>query len=528
MTKARRRDFAPQLSELWADEISIHRFWNQICPAVRTFFELCSTYPEADAVVLRKFRVRHYKMLCMTNVIQKLGHHASNLCFAGENDLSAQLLFHWIGFENLSRCCFLKSLQNLFPSFGSFSGGGHSTSTKGCACVSPQNAAWQKSSRNLDITHRICDRNSKHGFFWTMVKLDYWTKSRNPRENESLQNPCPILESFLHNKHSAFAASSPASLWSGLSSSGGVQVQLHQGFVVIKEFENPTHISECEPFAAKGNSLGTPVLPATAAFLQWYAGATSSRFCWKEFENRAHQRMRTLRNQRRQPWQEQSPRHCRFPPVVRGNLKTAHISERKPVAMKGNSLGRSSLPTTAAFLQWYAGATSSRVLLQRIWKLRTSANANPSQPTETASTGAVAPAPPLSSSGTRVQLLLKRIWKLHTSANANPSQPKETASAGAVFSPPPLSSSGTRVQLLLKGIWKSPTSANTNPSQQKETASARAVFPAPPLSSSGAQVRLHQGFVGNNQATPMWTLNSLVAMRLIILCRGKKMTEGEI
>ena len=156
MTKARRRDFAPQLSELWADEISIHRFWNQICPAVRTFFELCSTYPEADAVVLRKFRVRHYKMLCMTNVIQKLGHHASNLCFAGENDLSAQLLFHWIGFENLSRCCFLKSLQNLFPSFGSFSGGGHSTSTKGCACVSPQNAAWQKSSRNLDITHRIC------------------------------------------------------------------------------------------------------------------------------------------------------------------------------------------------------------------------------------------------------------------------------------------------------------------------------------------------------------------------------------
>ena len=28
-------------------------------------------------------RVRHYMLLCMTKAIQKLGHHASNLCFVG-------------------------------------------------------------------------------------------------------------------------------------------------------------------------------------------------------------------------------------------------------------------------------------------------------------------------------------------------------------------------------------------------------------------------------------------------------------
>ena len=46
---------------------------------------------------------------------------------------------------------------------------------------------------------------------------------------------------------------------------------------------------------------------------------------------------------------------------VEKNVKTPHISECEPLAMKGNSIGRSSLPTTAAFLQWYAGATSKRL-----------------------------------------------------------------------------------------------------------------------------------------------------------------------
>ena len=46
-------------------------------------FELFGAYLEGGAVGSTKgcARVCHYKMQCMTQVIQKLGHHASNLCF---------------------------------------------------------------------------------------------------------------------------------------------------------------------------------------------------------------------------------------------------------------------------------------------------------------------------------------------------------------------------------------------------------------------------------------------------------------
>ena len=48
----------------------------------RTFWP----YLEGDAVGSTKgcARVCYYKMQCVTEVIQKLGHHASNLCFVGE------------------------------------------------------------------------------------------------------------------------------------------------------------------------------------------------------------------------------------------------------------------------------------------------------------------------------------------------------------------------------------------------------------------------------------------------------------
>ena len=46
-------------------------------------FELCGAYLEGGAVCSTKgcARVCLYKMQCVTQVIQKLGHHASNLCF---------------------------------------------------------------------------------------------------------------------------------------------------------------------------------------------------------------------------------------------------------------------------------------------------------------------------------------------------------------------------------------------------------------------------------------------------------------
>ena len=45
-------------------------------------FELFGAYLEGGAVGSTKgcARVCHYKMQCMTKVIQKLRHHASNLC----------------------------------------------------------------------------------------------------------------------------------------------------------------------------------------------------------------------------------------------------------------------------------------------------------------------------------------------------------------------------------------------------------------------------------------------------------------
>ena len=51
-------------------------------------FELFGAYLEGGAEGSTKgcARVCHYKMQCMTQVIQKLGHHASNLCFVGERN----------------------------------------------------------------------------------------------------------------------------------------------------------------------------------------------------------------------------------------------------------------------------------------------------------------------------------------------------------------------------------------------------------------------------------------------------------
>ena len=47
------------------------------------FLELLGAYLEGGAVGCTKVsaHVCHYKMQCMTQVIQKLGHHVSNLCF---------------------------------------------------------------------------------------------------------------------------------------------------------------------------------------------------------------------------------------------------------------------------------------------------------------------------------------------------------------------------------------------------------------------------------------------------------------
>ena len=47
------------------------------------FFDLFGAYLEGGAVDFTKgcARVCHYKMQCMTQIIQKLGHHVSNLCF---------------------------------------------------------------------------------------------------------------------------------------------------------------------------------------------------------------------------------------------------------------------------------------------------------------------------------------------------------------------------------------------------------------------------------------------------------------
>ena len=52
------------------------------------FFELFGAYLEGGALGSTNgcARVCHYKMQSTTQVIQKLGHHASNLCFVGERN----------------------------------------------------------------------------------------------------------------------------------------------------------------------------------------------------------------------------------------------------------------------------------------------------------------------------------------------------------------------------------------------------------------------------------------------------------
>ena len=52
------------------------------------FFEPFGAYLEGDAVGSTEgcARVCYYKMQCMTKVIQKLGHHASDLWFVGERN----------------------------------------------------------------------------------------------------------------------------------------------------------------------------------------------------------------------------------------------------------------------------------------------------------------------------------------------------------------------------------------------------------------------------------------------------------
>ena len=58
------------------------------------FCELFGAYLEGDAVGSAKdcARVCHYKMQCMTKVIQKLGHPASNLCFVVKGTLNMDSL----------------------------------------------------------------------------------------------------------------------------------------------------------------------------------------------------------------------------------------------------------------------------------------------------------------------------------------------------------------------------------------------------------------------------------------------------
>ena len=51
------------------------------------FFELFGAYLEGDAVGSTK-GCGYYKMQCVTEVIQKLGHHAWNLCFVRKGTLS--------------------------------------------------------------------------------------------------------------------------------------------------------------------------------------------------------------------------------------------------------------------------------------------------------------------------------------------------------------------------------------------------------------------------------------------------------
>ena len=98
VTKARRRGFELQSSELWGSKNDLSaQFQIQLIgfePNLSHFSSLKSLYKKH---VFRTFwglsgggavgstkgcaRVCHYKMQCVTKVIQKLGHHVSNLCF---------------------------------------------------------------------------------------------------------------------------------------------------------------------------------------------------------------------------------------------------------------------------------------------------------------------------------------------------------------------------------------------------------------------------------------------------------------
>ena len=98
VTKARRRGFELQSSELWGSKIDLsaqcqfqlivlkpnlsHFSFLKSLYKKHAFRTFCA-YLEGGAVASTKgcARVYHYKMQCMTQVIQKLGHHTSNLYF---------------------------------------------------------------------------------------------------------------------------------------------------------------------------------------------------------------------------------------------------------------------------------------------------------------------------------------------------------------------------------------------------------------------------------------------------------------
>ena len=99
VTKAPRRGFKLQSSELWGSkndlsaqfQFQLVSFETKSVPfsflkflhKKNMFFELFGAYLEGGAVGPTNgcARVCHYKMQCVTQVIQKLGHHASNVCF---------------------------------------------------------------------------------------------------------------------------------------------------------------------------------------------------------------------------------------------------------------------------------------------------------------------------------------------------------------------------------------------------------------------------------------------------------------
>ena len=83
---------------------SIDRFWNQICPIFpswglyrkkNVFFKFLGLIWRGTQYVLQK--VVHACVAikcsaCVTKVIQKLGHYASNLCFVGERNSEHEFL----------------------------------------------------------------------------------------------------------------------------------------------------------------------------------------------------------------------------------------------------------------------------------------------------------------------------------------------------------------------------------------------------------------------------------------------------